>query len=255
MLSLSLIEKKAKKNLGKIGIGDGGGDLVARSAGAAEENGFAQVEIYNNPHGLVSALKKGEIEAGVRGTLSAKTVMDELKSQFGVERILRIAFLAVGDGRLVLLAPVGIDEGQSSEERMELISLGCELLAKLKAEPKVGVLSGGRLEDIGRHLKVNEMLMEGEKLTRTALDDGVQAKHFGILLEKAVESSNFVIAPDGITGNLIFRALHYFGGAKGIGAPVVNLDRLFVDTSRDKEDYTWSIALASAFIDGEDSQG
>ena len=99
------------------------------------------------------------------------------------------------------------------------------------------------------------MLLEGEKLTSMALDTGMQAKHFGILLEKAVESSNFVIAPDGITGNLIFRALHFFGGAKGIGAPVVNMDKLFVDTSREKEDYTASIALASALCSSRHGEG
>jgi predicted methyltransferase MtxX (methanogen marker protein 4) len=129
---------------------------------------------------------------------------------------------------------------------MELVNFGFELLSKFKIEPKVGVLSGGRLEDSGRHMKVDETLVSGEKLTSMALDSGISARHYGILLERAAKESNMLIGPDGITGNLIFRSLNYFGGAKGIGAPVVNLKKIIVDTSRDKNDYCDSIALASA---------
>ena len=34
------------------------------------------------------------------------------------------------------------------------------------------------------------------------------------------------------------------GGAKALGAPVVNTDKVFIDTSRAKTDYRDSIALA-----------
>ena len=79
-----------------------------------------------------------------------------------------------------------------------------------------------------------------------ALSKGIQAQHYGILLEDAFKKSNIVIPPDGIMGNLIFRTLHFLGGAKSVGAPVVNIDKVFVDTSRAKKDYSTSIALASA---------
>ena len=129
---------------------------------------------------------------------------------------------------------------------MELITRGCELLGKFKVEPKVGVLSGGRLDDFGRGLKIDETLTQGEELTRLALEKGIRAEHFGILLENAFKESDLVISPDGISGNLIFRALHFFGGVKGMGAPVVNIHKVFVDTSRAKKDYSNSISLASA---------
>lgn len=38
--------------------------------------------------------------------------------------------------------------------------------------------------------------------------------------------------------------MHFIGGAKALGAPVVNADKLFIDTSRAKTDYRDSIALA-----------
>jgi predicted methyltransferase MtxX (methanogen marker protein 4) len=57
-----------------------------------------------------------------------------------------------------------------------------------------------------------------------------------------------VIAPDGITGNLIFRTLALLGGGRGHGAPVVNIDRIFVDTSRASADYTNAIMLAKSLV-------
>jgi len=54
-----------------------------------------------------------------------------------------------------------------------------------------------------------------------------------------------VVAPDGVSGNLIFRTLHFLGGCRAYGAPVVNLDRIFVDTSRAKSDYSDSILFAA----------
>lgn len=245
MLTLTQIKKIAWNSKAKIGIGGGGG-VIGRSVEMARKEGYAEVEVFDDAQSLVNALKKGEIDGAVRGTLEAINVLHALKSEFKVERILRMAFLVMEDERSVLLAPVGIDEGKGIEEKLELITKGCELLAKFNVEGRVGILSGGRLEDMGRDLKVDETLHLGEELTKQALQRGIKAEHFGILLEDAFKESNIVIPPDGIMGNLIFRALHFLGGTKGIGAPVVNIDKIFVDTSRAKKDYSTSIALASA---------
>lgn len=246
MTAFDQIKKIAKENQAKIGIGDDGGTVISSSVEVAQNEGFADVEIFDNAQNLISALKNGKVEAAVRGTLEVKAVLNVIKSEFEVKRIFRMAVLIMEDGRSVLLAPVGIDEGESIEDKLELITKGCELLAKFKVVPKVGVLSGGRLEDSGRNWKVDETLNHGEKVTEMALNKGIQAEHFGILLENAFKESNIVIPPDGITGNLIFRTLHFFGGAKSIGAPVMNINKIFVDTSRAKKEYSTSIALASA---------
>lgn len=247
MLSLSQVHKAARKNRANVGIGcDRRKEIVQKSAKSAEKEGFAEVKIFSDAESLVSALKKEEIQCAVRGTLSAKPVMNLIKSEFEVENLIRIAFMVMDDKRVILIAPAGVDEGQSMEEKVEIIDLGCRLLAKFKAKENVGVLSGGRLEDLGRHMKVDETLMEGEKVTSSALDKGVAAKHYGILIEEAAKSSNLLLAPDGISGNLIFRTLNFFGGARGMGAPIVNINKVFVDTSRAKDDYCNDIALASA---------
>lgn len=247
MLNLSSIHDLAKKEHAKIGIGLG--DLeepVTKSIEIAQNQGFAEMEVFADPHELVMALKEGKIKGAVRGTLAAHKVLDLLKDEFGLEKIQRISLLALDEDKVILLAPVGIDEGQGLMEKKELAIYGRELLSKFGEEPKLGVLSGGRLEDFGRHPVVDESLDLGRMLTEQTTEMGFDVEHYGILLEKALVSSNFILAPDGISGNLIFRTLHFFGGAKGQGAYIANLPRVFVDTSRAKSDFSDSIALASA---------
>jgi putative methanogen marker protein 4 len=247
MLNLKELQKMAKSEHAKIGIGVG--DLkepVNKSIEIAESKGFAEIEVFNDPLELVLALKEGKIKGAVRGTFSAHNVLDLLKEEFGLEKIQRIALLALDEDKLVLLAPVGIDEGQGLMEKKELAVYGREILAKFGEEPKLGVLSGGRLEDFGRHPLIDESLDMGRMLTEQTSDMGFEVTHYGILLEKALVTSNFIMAPDGVSGNLIFRTLNFFGGAKGQGAYIANLPRVFVDTSRAKSDFSGSIAFASA---------
>ena len=69
-------------------------------------------------------------------------------------------------------------------------------------------------------------------------------------MEDAIAEAGIIIAPEGITGNIMFRTLHFVGGAQALGAPVVNSDKVFVDTSRVKTDYRDSIALARKLTKG-----
>ncbi|MFX1345221.1 MAG: phosphotransacetylase, partial [Promethearchaeota archaeon] len=43
---------------------------------------------------------------------------------------------------------------------------------------------------------------------------------------------NIIIAPDGISGNLIYRTLVHLGGGKAYGAIYMNLEKVIIDTSR-----------------------
>jgi predicted methyltransferase MtxX (methanogen marker protein 4) len=142
MLTLSEIHKIAPKEKTKIGIGEISKDwMIPRSCEIAEEKGYAQVEIFNDGCELVKALKSGKIDGAVRGTLGSKSILAELKLQFGLDKTLRIVLLSLSDDRLVLLAPVGIDEGQTLKEKKELVVYGRELLQMFGDEVKLGVLS------------------------------------------------------------------------------------------------------------------
>ena len=80
---------------------------------------------------------------------------------------------------------------------------------------------------------------------------GDHAYHAEILIENAVNDADLIIAPDGISGNLIFRTMHLIGGALALGAPIINIDKVFIDTSRAKKDYKDSIALAMRLTEGK----
>ena len=196
---------------------------------------------------LVDRLVDGRIDAAVRGTLGATKTLGYLKSVLGVSRLERLALLTTADGVPFFLVPVGIDEGNSVADRVDLVSKSVNAIRRFGITEKVAVLSGGRFEDAGRSEIVDQSLADGEVVTGMLCELGIDAKHYGILIEDAIRDANVLVAPDGITGNLIFRTLVFLGGGGGFGAPVL-ADLVFVDTSRVKVKFSDAIMLASALV-------
>ncbi len=216
------------------------------SAEQAIKQGLGKVEVFTDPELLVESLHDGKIDAAVRGDLDSNVSMRTVKRVFGVDRVLRVALLQPPHGPLFFLAPVGVDEGWTVEEKLELIELTSRLLKSLGVRPKVGIMSGGRNTDKGRSPIVDKTISDAEEVARLAMAEGFEAMNAEILIEDAAKNCNVIIAPDGISGNIIFRTLHFLGEGKSSGAPILNINKIFVDTSRAKSDYLDSIALACA---------
>ncbi|MHC1628695.1 MAG: methanogenesis marker protein Mmp4/MtxX [Candidatus Nezhaarchaeales archaeon] len=197
---------------------------------------------------IIRMLVNGEVDAVVRGTLSAKNVVAEIKRAFMLDKLHRIAILETHDHIAFFFAPVGIDEGNDLEDKMRLIEGGIKLQKTLGVKTAIAVLSGGRLEDYGRSSLVDETLDQAEDLVkRVRKKFQVEIYHQGILIEDAVKKATLVIAPNGMIGNIIFRVLTLIGGGEAFGAPVVDvLPKVFVDVSRAMENYLDSIALSAA---------
>ncbi|MDD4483256.1 MAG: methanogenesis marker protein Mmp4/MtxX [Methanoregula sp.] len=193
---------------------------------------------------LVSDLMDGTIGAAVRGTLPANTTLAALKKGAGVDHLERIALLETADGKKFLFGPVGIDEGWTVADKLALVAKGRAIAKKFGLPEKAGILSGGRLGDLGRHPVVDRTMADAELVAK--LGDAV---HYEILIEDAVKTCGIIIAPDGISGNLVFRTLAFLGAGHGHGAPVVNLDKIFVDTSRAQKDYANALMLAAALLE------
>ncbi len=247
-----------------IGIGIGG-DQEKVIASAREVHGRCEVIGYCRPgtmdgypagdalnivtcpdpeQALVSDLMAGRIDAAVRGTLPANATLRALKAAAGVDHLERIALLETSRGRKFLLTPVGVDEGWTVSEKLELIRKGKEIARKFGLSEKTGILSGGRLGDVGRHRQVDASMAEAELVARLS-----GSEHCEILIEDAVETCGLIIAPDGISGNLIFRTLVLLGNGYGHGAPVVNISRIFVDTSRASPNYANALLLAASLLE------
>ncbi|RMF91663.1 MAG: phosphotransacetylase [Methanobacteriota archaeon] len=266
---LGLFEERARGRRPTIAIGAGWerGDYAGKVLQAAMAVDFAEVvvvtgrdipgsddvtvHVSDDAEGmLVELLRSGEVDGVVRGSCSSSRVLTHLKRVFRASRLGRIALLETSDGRDFLFAPVGVDEGHTVEERLFLVREGIGLGRRLGVDLKVAVLGGGRKSDVGRHKKVDSSLNEAEEILNTVKEEGYSAiENYAILIEDAVEEgSNFIIAPDGITGNLIFRTLAYLGGGRGYGAVMTGIDRVYIDTSRaaTAEEYVAAIMMASA---------
>ena len=202
------------------------------------------VEAVHPEAALVEALAAGDIDAAVRGTLPASSTLAALKAAAGVDHLERIALLETADGHLFLLAPVGVDEGWTVADKVRFVEHGRQIARSFGLAGGVAVLSGGRLGDIGRHPAVDRTMADAELVARLT-----GAEHVEILIEEATRRYGVVIAPDGISGNLIFRTLAFLGAGAGHGAPVVNIDKIFVDTSRASPDYTNAIMLAKSLAE------
>ena len=224
-------------------VGDGARIICYAAPGTIlDTSGLFEVAEHDEPGvALVSALMGGEIDAAVRGTLPSSTTLLALKRAAGVDHLERIALLETSGGKLFLLAPVGVDEGWTVSQKMELIRSGRIIARKFGLSERVAVLSGGRYGDVGRHDVVDRSLADAELVARLA-----GAEHMEILVEEAIEQCGLIIAPDGISGNLMFRTLTFLGSGKGHGAPVVNIDKIFVDTSRASPNYSNAILLAAS---------
>jgi putative methanogen marker protein 4 len=254
---ISSLKKRAKSRHARIGIGiwNANEELIASLSSAKE---YADLLLVGDPgckcsslnciaskepwKELVSLLAEGEIDGAVRGNLPASRTMREVSHRFEV-RVKRLALIELS-GWAFLLGPVGIDEGESMADRLELLQGASRFLQGNGVFPKAAVLSGGRMEDRGRCERVDRSLAEGELIAARAQEAGLEARHKGILIENC-RDDDIIIAPDGVSGNLIFRTLLLLCNAQSYGAPVL-MDKVFVDSSRSRGGFDGPVMLASA---------
>ncbi|MDL2261482.1 methyltransferase [Methanimicrococcus sp. OttesenSCG-928-J09] len=186
---------------------------------------------------IISMLVSGEVDAAIRGTAKASDSLSNLKRACHINKIHRIAILLTKDGNPYFFAPVGIDEGTTTEDKIEFICLGTHLLKRLGVSPHVGLISTPDEAGKAEAKEIVRIITEEKKL---------HVVDYQLDLEEAFEHSNYILAPNGITGNLIFRALTFLGGGDGLGAPILMDRHVFVDTSRSAGHYTKAIMVASA---------
>ncbi|MBN2154724.1 MAG: hypothetical protein JW776_01590 [Candidatus Lokiarchaeota archaeon] len=185
--------------------------------------------------------------SGIRGAISAarflgflKLMLTSLRTDiYDVLRISRIALMETSDNLQFLFAPVGIDEATNFEKKKYILNNAALILTELGIEPHLSVMSGGRLGDIGRNKYVDETLETAELLVTYFENDSptkYQISNDQILIENAVKKGNFLLAPDGVSGNFIYRTLVYLGGGKAYGALYSSVyfkhQKVLLDTSR-----------------------
>jgi len=246
---LERIEGLSRSSKAVVAIGRSArGDAADGTARMAREAGMRGIVIVDTAEALVEALAEGRVDAAVRGTLPADEVLHHLRGATRARAPGRAALVDMGGGgRALLLCPVGIDEGRTVEQRWRLLEASARAVAALGEAPRVAVMSKGRPDDAIRGADIARSIRECEELVRRAGRAHIDATATHILVERAVGECNVLVAPDGVTGNLTFRLLHYVAGHDAWGALALHLLPLvYVDTSRDKSDFLGAVRWARA---------
>ena len=223
----------------KIAAGVGKNRAIVQ---AAQKVDF-EIILTKSEDELLDLVINGNVNAGVRGSLSASHFMKKIREKY--PEVSRASLLEL-KGHKFLLAPVGIDEGDTLEKKEKIIDNGVQFLKEMGLEPKVAILSGGRPQDRGRSPLIDSSIDEAEQLTMITKDK-YRVKHYFILIEDAVsDGANLILAPNGICGNLIFRSLVLIGSIKSHGAVTLGIKEIFIDTSRsqNEEGYLRALKLA-----------
>jgi len=183
----------------------------------------------------INLLKEGKLNALIRGSFSSSKFLSQIKNLLRIGEISRLALLETSTGTQFFYGPVGIDECNSFEQKRIFLNKALNLYKTVNIEPKISILSGGREGDLGRDEYVDETIKIAQQIVRYYKNENpnLEIAHDQILIERAIEKqSNLVIAPDGISGNLIYRTLVHLGGGKAYGAIYLDIDKIMIDTSR-----------------------
>ncbi|ADG13373.1 methanogen marker protein 4 [Methanocaldococcus infernus ME] len=210
-------------------IGYRGNEEVLKAYEKLKEEGI-EVKIVKDPEELISYLFDKDVKGVIRGSLPSSEVIPLLRERLGKfyrASILKNPFTK----NIFLLSPVGIDEVKGLEDKINIINYGAKFLEELKIEPKIALLSGGRLEDLGRDERVDRTIKEAEEVKKRV---SYIVEHRGIVIEEYLkEDFNLIVAPDGISGNLIFRCLALVCKLEGYGAILLSEKKVnYIDTSR-----------------------
>lgn len=184
---------------------------------------------------IIECLSKGKIDAIVRGSISSSKFLKNVKNILKISEINRLTLLETSDDYQFFYGPVGIDECNNFEKKIAFIKMAIEVLNSLNIIPKISILSGGRASDIGRDVHVDETIKIAEEVVKYFQNENfnISISHDEILIENAIEKkANLIIAPEGISGNLIYRTLVHLGSGKAYGAIYMDINHVIIDTSR-----------------------
>jgi putative methanogen marker protein 4 len=184
---------------------------------------------------IINFLSNNMINAVIRGSLSSSKFLKKLKLELNISEVNRLALLETYSGFQFFYGPVGIDECNDIDSKLIFVNKAINEMQSLNIEPKISILSGGRLSDIGRDPKVDKTITIAEEVVDHIKKEhpSLEINHDEILIEKAISNkSNLIIAPDGLSGNLIYRTLVHLGDGKAYGAIYMDLHKIIIDTSR-----------------------
>lgn len=192
------------------------------------------IKSVNPEYEMIKYLKNKQINAAIRGGLSSAPFLDSIKEILAVSEINRLALMETYREEQFFFGPVGIDECNSFLNKVLFIEKALKEFKALNITPKISVLSGGRNSDLGRDPLVDLSIKMAVDLVDYFQENypNIMIKHDEILIENAVnDNCNLIVAPNGISGNLIYRTLVHLGEGKAFGAIYMDMGHTIIDTS------------------------
>ena len=235
----------------RIAIGVGENENIIQACHIfKEKHPKTELRLVYSDEDLIKAAFDRNIDAVIRGSLSASNIIAKLKERY--PHLSRATYINNGEQEF-LLTPVGIDEGNTVEDKFR-IALNCvDFFKQVEKTPKIAILAEGREDDFGRDSSVSNSIKDSRKLTKLLSENTDEdVKNYHILIEKAVQDKrNIIIAPNGRVGNIIFRTMVLLNSWPSYGAVTFGMDRVYIDTSRDQsiEGYLRSLVLAEELIE------
>ncbi len=112
------------------------------------------VELVNSAEEFIEAIKEDRGQGYVRGSLGSWKIMAELKKKYG--EFYRVSCVEV-KGHKFFLAPVGIDEGDNLEQKLQIIEYGIQFLEKLDIKDSKELMEdiANKCFELGGNVAVN----------------------------------------------------------------------------------------------------
>lgn len=192
---------------------------------------------------LAKLLINKKVDGIVRGNLVAGEVMEVFAKELGYAQVSRVGIIRDLKNREFFIGPGGVVEGNTAKDRVELALRVVVLMNELGVTPKVGVLSID--ETRNRSDGIDQSIDEAEFIVKNLKSRMIDAEWMGYAVEKAVDRANFIIPPNGVIGNFIWRSIVGFGGGYDLGDPGL-IPEVFVDDSKYWDDFFQPILCAVA---------
>ena len=234
-----------------IGVGDNE-NIIQACHIFKDKHPKTNIKLIYEDEDLVKSVLNDNIDAVIRGSLPASTIIQELKEEY--PNLTRATYVC-GKKYEFLLTPVGIDEGETVKEKFEIVKYCAEFLKQVGKKPKIAVLAQGREDDFNRGDEVSKSINESRELTQLIEEElNEDVTNYYILIEKAIDDKcNIIIPPNGRIGNIIFRTLILLNSWPSHGAISFGMDKIYIDTSRDQsiQGYIRSLNLANELINNK----
>lgn len=217
-----------------------------------EKNAIGEIKSYqlnNSPHQskiklissiepekeMITYLINNKINSIVRGSFKSSKFLKLLKDLLKVKNIYRLALLETANGEQFFYGPVGIDECNTFKNKQIFIEKSLKIFRYFEIKPKISILSGGRIGDLGRNKLIDKTIDDAKNLVKyfSSQEPNIEIFHDQILIENSIKNgANLILAPNGISGNLIYRTLIHLGNGKSYGAFYLDTKYPIIDTSR-----------------------